>query len=736
MVLESLRKYLPNYNSKYPIGFQKILEAFSENEYTLNESNVTLLWSAYQFGDDAHKGQKRQSGVPYFEHCIEVCIKLISWHMDIDTLIAGLLHDTIEDTDITKKQIQEKFNKDISDLVFGVSKLSGIKFKDHKHKQAENLIKMFLAVAKDLRVIIIKFSDRLHNMRTLKHLPKEKQIRIASETREVYAPLAHRLGMNSLKMDLENSILEITEEKAYNKIKSKINSTNKSRNKYINEFIAPINTELKNFKITSDVYGRAKHYYSIFRKMEEQGKKFGDLYDLFAIRVIVDKVEECYAVLGIVHQLYTPMQERFKDYIATPKSNGYQSIHTTVFGQKEKIIEVQIRTKEMDKLAEVGVAAHWIYKESGAPSKNVDSKMNTYITWLRDLVDIIKSEDRDPNELLELLKIDLFEDEIFIFTPQGDVHQLKQGSTPIDFAFSIHSQVGLKCSGAKINNKIVPLNTELKNGDTVKILTSQKQMPNQAWLKIAKTTKAITHIKRVLKKEEEIKSIELGKEIIEKSLRKIKKLKLLKEIIKDPNKMGYNNSDLIFSNIAKGKYTFKEILEKYDVYLEDDQLEEASDSDTLTQKFLRRARGIAKGVTVGGIENTMISYPKCCSPIPGDDIIGYITRGRGVTIHRSNCKNLPIKKNRDRIITVEWDFSSQNPFLVRLKITFEDRKNLLNDLTDTTSSLNINIKSVDISALDGLVTCLMIIEVKNLSELTVLKKKIISSVNPINIERV
>ena len=736
MVLESLRKFLPNYNSEYPLGFQKILESFSENNYTLNEPNVMLLWTAYQFGEEAHKGQKRKSGEPYFEHCIQVCIQLISWHMDIDTLIAGLLHDTIEDTNVTKNDLKNKFNKDISELVFGVSKLSGIKFRDHKHRQAENLMKMFLAVAKDLRVIIIKFSDRLHNMRTLQYLSKEKQIRIANETREVYAPLAHGLGMNSLKMDLENAILEITEKEAYDKIKSKINSTNRSRNKYINEFIAPINKELQNFNINSDVYGRAKHYYSIFRKMEIQGKKFGDLYDLFAIRVVVEKVEECYAVLGIVHQLYTPMQERFKDYIATPKSNGYQSIHTTVFGQKEKIIEVQIRTKQMDRLAEVGVAAHWIYKEADSSNKHIDAKMNTYMTWLRDLVEIIKSEDRDPNELLELLKIDLFEDEIFVFTPQGDVHQLKQGSTPIDFAFSIHTQVGLKCSGAKIQDKIVPLNTELKNGDTVKILTSQNQMPNQAWLKIVKTTKAITHIKRILKKEEETKSIELGKEIIEKSLRKVKKLKLLNEIINDPSKMGYNNSDLIFSNIAKGKYTFKEVLEKYDVYLNDSDLEAGYDNDTLTERFLRRARGIAKGVTVGGIENTMISYPKCCSPIPGDSIIGYVTRGRGVTIHRVNCKNLPIKKNRDRIITVEWDLSNKNPFLVRLRITFEDRKNLLKDLTESTSSLNINIKSVDISAKDGLASCLMIFEVTNVSELKTLEKKIIGSVSPIKIERV
>jgi len=362
--------------------------------------------------------------------------------------------------------------------------------------------------------------------------------------------------------------------------------------------------------------------------------------------------------------------------------------------------------------------------------------MNSYIKWLRDLVEVIKSEDKDPNELLELLKIDLFEDEIFIFTPRGDVHQLKKGSTPIDFAFSIHTQVGLKCSGAKIDDKIIPLNSELKNGDTIKIITSPGQIPNQAWLKIVKTTKAITRIKRFLKKEEEIKSIELGKEILEKSLRKIKKFYLLKVIIKEPEKMGYNNTDLIFSNFAKGKHTFIEILERYDVHIDELEIDDSDNNDTLTQRFLRRARGLAKGVRVGGIENAMISFPKCCTPIPGDNIIGYITRGKGVTVHRVNCKNLPIKQNRDRMIDVEWDLSGSSIFLVRLKIVFEDRKSLLKDLTESTSSLNINIQSVDISALDGLATCLMIIEVNNIKELEILQQKIINSINPIKIERI
>ncbi|MBI65881.1 MAG: (p)ppGpp synthetase [Candidatus Marinimicrobia bacterium] len=735
MVLELLKKYLSNKNLQYPLGFRKILKSFPDN-YILNDDNIDFIWKAYQFGESAHKGQKRKSGDPYFNHCIEVCIQLIKWNMDIDTIVSGLLHDTIEDTAVTKRDLKIKFNTDVSQLVFGVSKLSGIRFKDNKHRQAENLMKMFLSVAKDLRVIIIKFSDRLHNMKTLKYLPIKKQHRIAIETRDLYAPLAHRLGMNELKMNYENLILKAIEPEIYIDIKKKVNATNKKGQSLIDEFSKPINNQLNKFEIESLIKGRAKHYYSIYRKMKFNSKKFNELFDLLGIRIIVNKIEECYAVLGIIHQLYTPLQERFKDYIATPKSNGYQSIHTTVFGIKGKIFEVQIRTKEMDQLAEVGIAAHWIYKERPNQELNPKTKIDDYVKWLRNLVDVIQSEDRDPNELLELLKIDLFQDEIFVFTPNGDVHQLKKGSTPIDFAFSIHSQIGLKCSGAKINGKIAQLNSELKNGDTVEIITSSNQSPNQAWLKIVKTTKAIAHIKRVIKKDQENKSIELGREILEKFLRKIKKLNLLKEIENNPEKMGYNNIKIIYSNIAKGKYSVKDILEKYEIIVEDEKLDIHYDNDTLTEKFIRRARGVAKGVIVDGISNAMIAFPKCCNPVPGDEIVGYITKGKGVSVHRVKCNNLNISDDKSRFIEVQWDVNNKNPFLVRLKIVFEDRKHLLKDLTESTSSLNINLKSVDISALDGVATCLMILEVSNIKELKRLQDKIITSISPIKIERV
>ena len=732
MVVQTLKKILLNSSNSFPSEFKKMLKNFSD-DYQLDEDKINVLYKAYLFGDEAHRNQKRNSGEKYFSHCIEVCNQLIRWNMDLDTIIAGLLHDTIEDTDATKDILIEQFGDSVAILVERVSKLSGIRFRDSKHKQTENFMKMFLSVSKDLRVIIIKFSDRLHNVKTLKYLPEIKQERIAIETRDLYAPLAHRLGMNQLKMEFEDITFKILDKKNYSKIERKVKSTNKQRNKYIENFVKSINKQLVDLNIDAEVFGRAKHYYSIYNKMNKRTLSFNELYDLLAIRIIVNKVEECYSVLGVIHQLFTPIQKKFKDYIATPKSNGYQSIHTTIFTEDGEMMEIQIRTKKLDQLAEIGIAAHWRYKENNSKSKT--QEIDKHVKWLRELVDNLQSENRGSNEMLELLKIDLFQDEIFVFTPNGDVHQLKANSTPIDFAFSIHSQVGFKCNGAKVNSKIVPLNTELKNGDKVEILTSDKHKPNQAWLKIVQTTKAKTHIKRFLKKEEEEKSIELGQEILEKTLRRIKKINLVKEIINKPEKLGFNNVNAIYSEIAKGKITIRNVIEKYDDVIIDESSFDL-DNESITQKFINRARGIARGVKVGGISNTLIYFPKCCSPIPGDEIIGYITRGKGVTIHRNNCKNVKFEKVKDRFIEVEWEVNKESAYLVRLKITFEDRKHLLKDLTESTSYLDINIKSVDIKAVDGLAVCLMIVEVSNSKQLQKLKNAIKKAVNPMSLERV
>ena len=734
MVIKTLKRILPSFSGSEHADFKKILDSFPK-QYILTDDDISLLFKAFELGSKAHSNQKRKSGEKYFNHCIEVANQLIKWNMDLSTIISGLLHDTIEDTEITKENLSKEFGNEISDLVYQVSKLSGIKYRNIEHRQAENFMKMFLSVSKDLRVIIIKFSDRLHNMRTIKYLPIEKQKRIAVETRDLYAPLAHRLGMNVIKMEFEDLCFKVLHSKTYQKIKKEVNATKQERQNYIIRFIKPIEKELKKYSINSKPFGRAKHYYSIFKKVKNQSKVVSELYDLMAIRIIVNKVEECYAVLGLIHQLYTPVQNRFKDYIATPKSNGYQSIHTTVFGQDGEMTEVQIRTNEMDRLAEIGIAAHWKYKESvGKPTK--DKELDKHIQWLRELVEILQNNHGNVNEMMEMLKVDLFHDEIFVFTPKGDVHKLKIDSTPIDFAFAIHTQVGMKCKGAKVNGKLVPLNTKLSNGDRVDIITSQDQTPNAAWLKIVQTTKAKTHVKRVIKKEEEEASIDLGKEMLEKVLRKISKLSLIKNLTDNPELAGYNNVNIIYSNIAKGKIIIKDLIAKYDDSISSIDNLNVVKNESLTQRFINKARGIAKGVKVGGISNAMINFPKCCSPIPGDDIVGYITKGRGVTIHRVGCTNIPLTKFQERFIDVEWEFAKNSSFLVRMKIEIEDRKHLLKDLTESTSSMNINIKSVDISAEDGIAVCLLIIEIVDIKQLNRLKNRIIKNVSPISIERI
>jgi len=733
MLLEKLKKILPNSDKEYPVEFQNIID----NLYPKSEpedDKVLFIWDAYCFSKKAHDGQLRKSGKPYFTHCASVGVTLSKWNMDASTIAAGLLHDVIEDTEITREKMVEKFGIEVTELVDGVSKLSGIKFSSRLEKQAENFMKMFLSVAKDLRVIIIKFADRLHNMTTIKHLPLIKQRRIAIETRDVYAPLAHRLGMNRLKIELEDLVLKTLEPDEYRKLQKKIKATKKQREKYIEEFTRPIKVELEKFNIESDIKGRAKHYFSILGKMRSRNKNFEELFDLFAIRIIINKIEECYAVLGVVHQLFTPLQERFKDYIATPKSNGYQSIHTTVFGSGGKMVEVQIRTTEMDQTAEIGVAAHWLYKEQGSIKSN-EKDINHHMRWLRELVEVLQSEESNPDEFLKLLKVDLFKDEIFVFTPKGEVKPLPSNSTPIDFAFEVHSQVGLHCSGAKINDKIVPLNTVLKNGDTVEVLTSNNQTPSYAWLKFVQTGKAKSHIKRWVKKEQTEQSVRLGKEILEKTLRRMKRLPLLNDIKTKPQVVGFNDDDSIFYALANGQLTVRDIINKFDPSDEENNEAEIKE-ESLTERFINRARQNAKGVKVDGVSNAMLMFAKCCNPIPGDEIVGYITRGRGVSIHRTGCSNIPFMDGEDRFIFVEWDVKSGSAFIVRLKIICEDRKELLKDITESVSTLNINITSIEMKADEGVATCKIILEVRDTRQLERLITRLKKIPNFVYLERI
>ena len=730
-MLSKFKNILPGHNK--PNQYLKIIYELNKHQ-EVSEEIESLIWKAYVFGKDAHKGQKRRSGEPYFSHCASVGGILANWNLDVNTIIAGLLHDTVEDTEVTFDQISNEFNSEIAELISGVTKLSGIKFYSRKQKQAENFMKMFLSVAKDIRVIIIKFADRLHNMSTIKHLPLIKQRRIANETKEVYAPLAHRLGMYKLKSEYEDLIFKTIEPKIYKNIQKKVKSSRADRENYLTLFVRPIQKQINKFTINHKISHRTKHYSSIYGKMKKRGKTFEEIMDIMAVRVIVNRIDECYAVLGIIHQLYTPLQDRFKDFIATPKSNGYQSLHTTVFGLNGKVVEVQIRTEEMNQTAEVGVAAHWVYKE-GQDRNGTKNSLNKHISWLRELVDVLQDEKRneDPKEFLQLLKIDLFEEEIFIFTPKGDVFQLKENSTPVDFAFEIHTEVGMHCISAKVNGRIVPLNTKLKNGDSVEIITSENQNPSYAWLKFVQTIKAKTNIKKWVKKEQNDKAIALGKEILEKTLRRIKKKHIINELIENPQLLGVNNIDQVYIGLSNGSFLIRDIIEKYSPA---ENIIESKNNESLTQRFLDKARGAARGVSVDGISNTLLNFGKCCNPIPGEDILGYVTRGRGVTIHRNSCNNLPVLKNEDRFIHVDWNVGKNQQFLVQLKLVGEDRKHFLNNITNECSKHNININSIEAKSEEGLATINLIIEVRDRRQLKRIQNKIKNIKNLIYIKRV
>ena len=706
-----LARFVPHLVGEYPKKFLNLFDNISLSDGSSQDEIRDLLWQAYEFAITHHEGQKRHSGEPYFNHCLAVANMLAQWKMDHFTIIGGMLHDTIEDTDASIQDINSLFGEDIASLVNGVTKLGGIRFSSREAKQAGNFMKMLLSVAQDLRVIIIKFADRLHNMRTIEYLPRIKRHRIAMETRDVYAPLAHRLGMAQVKWQLEDLVLQTLNPKAFGEIDSKIKSSRRVREKYISGITKPLLTELNKNNIQAIVYGRVKSYSSIYGKMVKRGKSFEEIYDKLAIRLVVNKIEECYLTLGILHQHFTPIQDRFKDFIATPKSNAYQSIHTTVIGPNGKLVEIQIRTKEMEETAEIGVAAHWYYKEDGASSKSIDS----HVQWLRELVEILQAESSDPREFMHLLKIDLFSDEIFVFTPNGDLVQLPVNATPIDFAFSVHTEVGLHCIGAKVDHNVVPLNTLLKNGDTVEVLTSKSQNPSYGWLKFVVTSKARNHINRFLQKATREESIKLGQQLLEKTLRRLKRFDLITDVKESYAKFGHNNSDSFLEAIGSGDLFIRDILKKIQP---EEGVELGKEPVEEEKRFLDFARSRSKGIKLQGIKNLMVTFGKCCNPIPGDEMVGFVTRGRGITVHHSSCKSLPLlNEESDRLMPVEWDVARSDIFNVRLKVESLDRKGMLKEITEVISSSNINITSVDMKVKDVLSTGYFIVQVNNLKQL-------------------
>ena len=719
-----LAKLVPQYFGEYPKSFQRLFESVSLGPDQNKKEVESILWKAYEFGSRFHEGQKRLSGEPYFSHCIEVANTLAKWNMDTTTIIAGLLHDTLEDTEATLEDLTNIFGNDLGSLVNGLTKLKDIKYLTRKEKQAGNFMKLLLSVAQDLRVVIIKFADRIHNMETITHLPKIKRHRIALETRDIYIPLAHRMGMSSVKSQLEDLVFQVLSPKDYKEIKSKVKSSKKQRMRFVNEVIKPIEIELNKYEIFPDMYGRAKSYASIYQKMINRNKSFEEIFDLHALRIIVQKPEQCYLALGLVHNIYLPVQERFKDFIATPKTNGYQSIHTTIIGPGGKMVEVQIRTKSMEETAEIGVAAHWVYKDG--KSSDIDNN----IKWLRELLEILKNESANPKEFMELLKIDLYDEEIFAFTPLGDLIRLPSGSTTVDFAFQVHTQIGMHCMGAKINHLVVPLNTKIKNGDVVEILTSKKQNPSIGWQKFVITTKARNEINRFVRKEMDEDSIKLGEEMLIKTMRRMKSSSLINDFKNSYARFGYADTQSMLKAIGTGVLTVRDLFKK--LKPKQDELEISEIEDKPSFYNLNRGK-----IVLDGIENLLVNFGKCCNPIPGDDLIGFVTRGRGVTVHQSSCKSLPILSNEsDRLLPVHWNIKSSENFNVHLKVTGLDYKGWLKDVSECISKENVNITSVDIKAKDSIAQANIIVQVKNNRQLNRLVGKITNLKNIDYVERI
>ena len=689
--------------------------------------DILLIKKAYEFSDRAHAGQYRESKDPYLEHCLQVAFILAEQHLDSATITAGLLHDVVEDTQVTLPQVREEFGEEIANLVDGVTKIGELKFKSAEEEQAEYFRKMLLSMAQDIRVIIIKLADRLHNMRTLDSLDKQKQKRIAQETREVYAPLAHRFGMARIKWELEDWSLKYLDPEVYDELVRKVNERREDREAYIQEITEPLKKELKKAGINAEITGRPKHFHSIYRKMQKRQKPFEEIYDLFAIRITVDTIAECYHALGIVHALWMPVADRIHDYIRLPKSNMYQSLHTTVIGPRGKMVEIQIRTHQMHRTAEYGIAAHWLYKEGRKKLDESDKQM----VWLREVLEWQKDL-TNPSEFLEYLKIDLFHDDVFVFTPKGELKQLPKGSTPLDFAYAIHSDVGQHCTGAKINGKMVPLSTLLSSGDEVEIVTSPHHMPSQDWLKIVKTSKARSKIKHWLKQKGYEQSLNLGKQIFEKEVKKHNLKSLSEQELSDlAMSLNFKDSEAMFYALGGGNVSTAHIFSKL-IPPEEKEKPEPS----IIKRFVDKARGGARGIKVGGMGNMMFRFAQCCQPVPGEEIVGFVTRGRGISIHRADCSNaLQIGIENERKVGVEWDVDKDQSFMVKLEVLVQDRKNILKDITEAIADADTNIRGAEIKGGESMASGSFVIEVKNLSHLNKTLKRIAKVKGVIQVER-
>lgn len=709
-------------------------------EYNPNV-NLEAIIKAYNFAEASHRGQLRNSGEAYFVHPFNVAMILADLNMDEATIAAGLLHDVLEDTNVTYETLVGKFGEEIANLVDGVTKLKKLKYKTKQENQAENLRKMVLAMAKDIRVIIIKLADRLHNMRTLEYMSEEKKKEKALETLEIYAPLAHRLGISRIKWELEDLALRYLDPEGYYDLVEKVSKRRKEREAYIQRIIKQIDEKLEEMNITRDISGRPKSFYSIYKKMVYQNKSFEQIFDLTAIRIIVDTIKDCYGVLGIVHTMWKPIPGRFKDYIAMPKPNMYQSLHTTVIGPEGEIFEVQIRTWEMHRTAEYGIAAHWKYKEGSVKTDNFDEKL----AWLRQLLEWQK-ELKDPREFMETLKIDLFADEVFVFTPKGDVINLPNGSTPIDFAYRVHTAVGHNCVGAKVDGRIVPLDYKLKNGNIVEILTSSNSSgPSIDWLKIVKSNQAKNKIRQWFKREQRGANILKGKELLEKEVKRqgLKVGEVLKEewIKKVANKLSLNTPDDLYAGLGYGSITISQVMSRLREYYNEHygiRIDEANEEAKISEQISARGRKrFTQGVSIKGVENIKVKFSKCCNPVPGDDIIGYITRGRGVSIHRKDCPNLSSLEGKERFIEVFWNTDEKAEYPAEIQIKGTDRPGLLTEITSKITEAQLSLLALNARTnKEKLVIINMTLEIKDIDQLRELMKKIKKLKGVIDVYRV
>lgn len=695
--------------------------------------NTGLIQKAYNFANEHHHGQKRLSGEDYIIHPLDVAYILADLQMDDSTICAALLHDVVEDTAVTNEDIEKNFGTEIAEMVAGVTKLSKIQYITIEEEQVENYRKMFLAMGKDIRVILIKLADRLHNMRTLSSLKRDRQIANAKETMDLYAPLANRLGIYSLKWELEDLAFRYLYPEEYRELVMSIEKKREERIEFINKIMAEIRIALKKEKIVAEVTGRAKHLYSIYRKMQRDNITIDQVYDLFALRIIVNSVKDCYAALGVVHDLYTPMPGRFKDYIAVPKPNMYQSIHNTLIGPKGTPFEVQVRTWDMHRIAEYGIAAHWAYKEANKFKKSNVVVEEDKLAWLRETLEWQKDM-QDPDEFLKTLKTELFEDEVYVFTPKGQIKTLPRGATPIDFAYIIHAEVGHKMVGCKINSKMMPIVTPLKSGDIIEIITSDTAKgPSRDWLKIVKSSSAKTKIQQWFKKTERTENIEKGKETLDKEIKKIGmihsdlfKPEWLQVVL---NRYNYSTVDDMYASIGFGAISPNKIitrlLEEYKKEHEEDIIEEKI-QELVTEKS-RKSKTPKSGVVVKGIDNCLVKFSKCCNPVPGDDIIGYITKGRGVSIHRKDCTNLKdLLSEEERIIEVEWyDETQESEYNVDIQVLANDRTGLLSDVVREITQQKVNIMGVNTrTSKERIATIDVTLEVHGIEQLNQVIKQI------------